>query len=92
MTPIGTWAYAAGASGEVDIPAGASVRQIMAWGGGTVTIFGGQAIPVTTQPFVLRFDHDLVQATRNNDSSGNLKLLFTGTTGYFVEYTKAGNT
>lgn len=88
---VGTWAYAAGASGTVTIPKGAMIVQIVAIdtaGGGTVVIFGGTAIPITPAvPLVLRFNHDLC-----NSKNSAQDIVFTGTDSYFIEYVKAGNT
>jgi len=88
---VGTHFYDAGSSGSVVLPAGASILQIIAVdtsGGGSVTIFGGAAIPLTPAvPLNLRFNHTLLVAR-----TGALTVVFTGTDSYFIEYVKAGNT
>lgn len=86
----GTWVQAAGASGTVTLPAGATLLQVVAvdtGGGGSVAIFGGTAIPITAAvPLNLRFNHTLAVA------GATPTIVFTGTDSYFVEYVKSGNT
>lgn len=86
----GIWAYASGTNGTVQVPAGSTVLQIVAWattGSPTVTINGGASIPVPNSangyPLTLRFLHDLVQAV---GGSTGAQIVFSGTAGYFVEY------
>jgi len=85
----GIWGYAAGANGTVQVPPGSTVLQIIAWSSGgspTVTVFGGSAIPLpaTSEPFVMRFNTDLVQA---RGAGAAAAIVFSsGVTGYFVEY------
>lgn len=90
MQRVGTWAYASGANGSISLPKGARILQLVARSaaGGSVSIFGGSAIPLIAgaPPLVLRFDHDL--ATNPLSQA----LVFTTTDSYFVEYLKAGNT
>ena len=84
----GHYAYAAGASGTVTLPEGAAVIQILAYSvaGGTVTIFGGTAIPVVANSgFVLAYNHTL-----NVAPSSNKTIVFTATDSYFVEYVGPG--
>lgn len=83
---VGTWGYLAGVSGTATVPKGATLAQVVAFGAGTVSIFGGTAIPIPAAGITLRFPHELAQATSSQD------LVFSGTTGYFVEFVKAGNT
>ena len=87
----GIWAYQAGGSGgaTVQVPPGAIVLQIVAWassGSPTITINGGSAfaIPATSEPVALRFQHDLVMA--NGSGSGAAIVFSSAVAGYFVEY------
>ncbi len=85
------WAYAAGASGTVTLPVGAELLEVTAQSaaaGGTVTIFGGTAIPVVGaaaagQSVGLRlgFAHKQAVAT-----TGALTIVFASTVSYFVQY------
>ena len=82
-----TWAYKAGASGTVTVPAGARILQIVAHstGAASVAIFGGDAIPIITGagPTRIVFDHELVVS-----KTGATDVVFTGTDSYFIEYVK----
>lgn len=89
---IGTPGYAAGTSGTVNVPAGASIVQILAHAtgsNGAVTIFGGNSIPIiaSAPPTELRFNHMLFQSTSANGGA----VVFTGTDSYFVHWVKQGN-
>lgn len=82
----GKFTYYAGASGTVTLPAGATVKQIVAHSttGGTVTIFGGSAFPVIAATGVaLRFIHD--NCVSKETSSNSADIVFTGTDAYYVE-------
>jgi len=77
-----TWAYLAGTSGTVNVPAGGRVLQITAMaptGGGpcAIAINGGTTIPVP------------LGASLTIQPRGNLvapSIVFTATAAYFVEY------
>jgi hypothetical protein len=89
---IGTPGYAAGTSGTVTVPAGATVYLIVAHassGAATVTIFGGAAIPIINgaAPLELQFLHDLYTANTNSAA-----IAFVNTDSYAVFYVKTGNT
>lgn len=79
--------YAAGAAGTVTVPVGARVTQIRAvdtGGGGTVVIFGGDAIPLTAAvPLALQFNHALMVS---KTGAGLNTIVFTGTDQHYVEY------
>jgi hypothetical protein len=65
---------------------GATVRQIYAHStaGGTVVIFGGDAIPViAASGFRLAFPDDVLVATET--PGGGKTIVFTGTDSYFVD-------
>lgn len=82
----GKFIYYAGAAGTVTLPAGATVKQIIAHSsaGGTVTIFGGTAVPVIAGTGVaFRFNHD--NAVAAETSSGGATIVFSGTDSYYVE-------
>lgn len=82
----GKFAYFAGASGTVTLPAGATVKQIVAHStaGGTITIFGGASFPVIAGTGVaLRFVHDHCVAKETSANSAD--IVFTGTDSYYVE-------
>lgn len=86
---VGKWGYVAGTAGTVTVPPSAIVLAVWAWastGSPTVAIFGGTAIPIpaTGEPMVLRFLHDLLHA---DGAGAAAQIVFTGTSGYFVEYT-----
>lgn len=89
-TSLGKWAYAAGASGTVTLPKGAKLLSVYAvdtGGGGTVVIFGGDAIPLTAAvPLNIAFRHQMAAAP-----SGTPTIVFTGTDSYYVEYAGPGN-
>jgi hypothetical protein len=75
----GAWAYAAGTSGTVTLPAGSKVLQISATSllGGSFTVNGGAAITIpANQQFTLEPRGNLVAPT----------IVFTTTTAYVVEY------
>ena len=77
----GTYAYLAGTSGARSVPAGGLLLSWAAFAtaaGATVTIDGGDAIPVPTGGAVSGEAHGTVIAPA---------FVFTGTAGYFVEYT-----
>jgi len=85
----GKWAYQAGAAGTATLPKGAQVLQIIVEGGagGTVTIFGGTAIPcVSGTPKAFRFNH-LECASK----AGTQDIVFTNTVSYYVEYVEPQN-
>lgn len=82
----GTWRYAAGASGTITLPKGATLKQIIvhSTAGGTVAIFGGTAIPVIAGTgFAIRFGHDVAVAAET--PGADVTIVFTGTDSYFVE-------
>lgn len=86
-TLLGTPGYFAGASGTVTLPPSATLVRVWcrSTAGGTLTIFGGQSIPIIANaaPFDLDLKHALFTAT----SAGTLaQLVFTGTDSYFVHY------
>ncbi len=82
----GKWGYKAGSSGTPTIPTGAIIIDIQAHStaGGTVTIGGGEAIPVIANGpgIALRFNHTLV-------TSANA-IVFTSTDTYVVTYYEPG--
>jgi hypothetical protein len=82
----GTVGYAAGAAGTVTVPEGACVTQIIAHStaGGTVSIFGGNNIPLISAAasWIWRPHHTLWQANSANGQS----IVFTGTDSYYVEW------
>lgn len=89
---VGTWGYKAGTNGTVEIPAGATIIQIVAFASasdGAVSIFGGDSIPVPLgRVIALNFNHTLLQSR-----SSNADIVFSSNiSSYFVEYVKAGNT
>lgn len=90
----GTWRYAAGTSGTVTLPKGATVKQIVAHasaGGASFTIFNGSSIPVPSGATItLRQIHD--QAGAGQTPGGDLTIVFTGTDMYFVESIGPGYT
>jgi len=97
----GTLDYAAGSSGTVTLPAGASIHYLwcLSTAGGTLTIFGGPSITLPANvPFVLDPKTDLFQATTKSalaSGSGfgtSLGIVFTTTVSYFVSFFAAGNT
>jgi len=76
---VGTWAYAAGVSGTVVVPAGGRVVGIAATStvGGTITINAGATITVPANTgFSASPQAQLVAPT----------IVFSGTSSYFVEY------
>lgn len=76
---IGTWGYHAGTSGTLTVPAGARVLGIAAHstGGGTMTINGGDSVPVPANVGV-------EVAPRGNLIGPTIQFISTDT--YFVEY------
>lgn len=84
------WAYAAGTSGTVTLPAGSvllSIRVESHSATGTVAIFGGTAIPVDGATGGAA--HIIGQwyfSHGNAAASGTYTIVFTNTTSYFVEY------
>lgn len=86
MQVFGNWAYAAGTSGTVTLPEGATVLQIAAHStaGGTVVIFGGATITITaTFDFVRHPVEPSMMVARTGSAD---EIVFTGTTSYYVEY------
>lgn len=85
----GKWVYKAGTVGTVTVPIGAAILQLRAHASGaaTVSIFGGDAVPIISgeSAFILRFSHLL--ATSSNASQA---IVFTGTDSYLVEYVQVG--
>lgn len=81
-------AYHAGTSGTVTIPKGAVVIRIIAHSAstGSLTIFGGDSIPVLTSGLNIAFQHQLWRSFNNSTTSGSQDLVFTTTDMYFVEY------
>lgn len=89
----GTAAYKAGTSGTVTLPSGAILIAIVAHastGGATVSIFGGDNIPIVNgaPPFVLDFKHTLFQAS---GSSTAAQIVMTSTDSYMIHYVRQGN-
>lgn len=82
--------YAAGASGTVTIPPGCQLVQVHAHAtsAGTVTIFGGDAIPIPAGAgWGWQIQHlNWVSGKPPNDND----IVFTGTDAYFVEYRLGG--
>ena len=97
---VGTFGYLSGSSGTVTVPAGAVVMQILVHsstfpGGGTMTIFNSQTIPIianTTGLLEFRMNHTLMQSQNNTTTAGSQNIVFTNTDTYYIEYCKAGNT
>lgn len=98
----GKWAYAAGTSGTVTLPVGAILTHVRCESHsatGSVTIFGGSAIPVdgsannsSHQTFEMQFptlpdlsapDSSVYAAVA---TSGARTVVFTDTVSYFVGY------
>lgn len=83
---VGIPAYRAGVSGTVTLPIGATLVRV--WcrsaAGGTVTLFGGAAIPIIANapPFDLDLKHALFVA--GPGAAG--QLVFTGTDSHFCHY------
>jgi len=95
MDVRGTWGYAAGTSGTVIVPAGATVLQIVVHAtaaSATATIFNGASVPVIAgaNPVTITFPHGLLAAGNNTAVAGSQNIVFTGTDQFFVEYCKAG--
>ena len=91
-TLIGQPGYFAGASGTVTIPASAVLVSL--WcrsaAGGTLTIFGGNSIPIVAN--APAFDLDLKHALFGAHGTGaNAQLVFTGTDSYYVHFVRMGN-
>ncbi len=96
------WAYQAGTSGTVTVPAGCVVTCIRAQSslaGGTVAIFGGTAIPLVGAAAPDTKSLDLVfspiqDPSRPNDviaplsTVGATDIVFTSTVSYFVGYVR----
>jgi hypothetical protein len=90
---FGTWRYAAGTSGTVTLPEGATVKQIIvhASGAATMTIFGGASIPIIAGVAIaFRFAHDLCVAGQVPGAA--LTIVFTGTDSFFIETIGPGST
>jgi hypothetical protein len=90
---IGTPGYFAGAAGTVTVPPGAAVLKV--WcrsaAGGSLTMFGGQSIPIVANaaPFDLDMKDLLLVAV---GAGASAQLVFTGTDSFFVRFVKSGNT
>lgn len=87
--------YKAGANGTVTLPKGAILLQVVAHasaGGATMSIFGGDAMPVINgaPPTVIPFLNENWQARDNAASAGSQDVVFTGTDSYFVEWVQLG--
>lgn len=84
---IGSPQYHAGTSGTVTLPVGATLVAIWcrSTAGGTVSIFGGDSIPVVANaaPFEADFKHALFCVTAAAPT-----IVFTGTDSYFVHYVR----
>lgn len=88
---FGKYSYAAGASGTVNLSAGATVKQIIvhATSAGSMTIFGGASIPIPAgMTSYFRFDHECLVAGEN--AAGSVAIVFTGTDSYYVETIGSG--
>lgn len=87
------WNYAAGASGTVTLPAGAVVLSIRAEShaaNGSITIFGGTAIPVdgatpASGHSIAALGFPSGQCVAQG-SGTSLQVVFANTVSYFVEY------
>jgi len=95
MWQVGTgWklAEAAGASGTVTLPSGASIVLIVAHStaGGTLQILGGVTVPVIAgaNQLVIQNYHPLHQA---NAGSAAKTIVFTGTDSFYVQWATPGN-
>lgn len=89
----GTWRYKAGTSGTLTLAEGQTVKQIIvhASGAATVTILGGDAIPIISGVAIaIRFQHDACVAGQTPGAA--LTIVFTGTDSYFVETIGPGTT
>lgn len=86
---IGGPVYKAGANGTVTLPVGATLVRVWcrSTAGGTLTIFGGDSIPIVANaaPFDLDLKHALFVA--GTGTAG--QLVFTTTDSYFVHYVTA---
>ena len=85
----GRWVYKAGASGTVTVPKGARLLRVMAAGtsAGTLTIFGGDSLPIpANMPVTIPFLHQMAVSGDNAVTSGSQNLVFASTTMYYVEY------
>lgn len=82
---VGTFGYAAGASGTVELPATATILGIWALGGAnaTVEIGDGDAIPL---PANAVFN---VSFNEGGAPPGGTTIAFTDTTSYYVTYITA---
>jgi hypothetical protein len=88
----GTIAQAAGTSGTVTLRAGSIVLLVIAHasaGGATVSILGGEAIPIVSAapPTVIRMNHTLLKA----DSGNTGTIVFVGTDSYYVQSMTEGS-
>lgn len=86
---VGKIAYKAGASGTVTLPINARIINIIAHAStsGTVSIFGGDNIPVIGVSGInILFNHQLFVSGNNSSVAGSQNVVFTGTDSYFVEY------
>ena len=93
MPAPGKWVYKAGASGTVTLPKGARLVSIVvhSTAGGTVTIFGGDSIPVVAAvaPMHLPILGETAVAP-SSSASGAQDIVFETTDSYFVEYIQVG--
>lgn len=82
--------YHAGSAGTVTLPKGAILLQIVvhSTGAGTVTIFGGDSLPVIggAAPTELRFNHTMWLSRNDAAFAGSQDIVFTGTDSYFVHW------
>lgn len=80
-------AYAAGSAGTVTLPSGSVLIKVWchSTSGGTLTIFGGQSIPIIggVAPFDLDLKHANFEA---QGASSSAQLVFTSTDSYFVHW------
>jgi hypothetical protein len=87
----GKFTYYGGASGTVTLPNGATVKSIVvhSTSGGTVTIFGGDTIPVPAgYGFGLRMSHE--NCVAGQTAGGSAAIVFAGTDSYYVETIGSG--
>lgn len=82
----GQFRYAAGTSGTVAIPRGAKLLQVHAHASAaaTVSIFGGDSLPIPTTGWGWQIQH--LGWVAGDPQHGSLDIVFTGTDAYFVEY------
>lgn len=81
--------YAAGAAGTVTLPKGAKLLQVHAHSAGaaTVSIFGGDSLPIPTTGWGWQIQHTMwIAGSAGNPVAQSCDIVFSGTDAYFVEY------